>query len=118
MRYSYFDLKEQSKDTSVVVRLAGSSANVILLDRTNFASYRAGRPFLYEGGFRRRSPVRLTVPEDGHWYVVVDLGGYRGRVRAHVEVVGQDVEEEHGVRRARTRKQPAGTARAREVVRR
>lgn len=118
MRYSYFDLREQSKGASVVVRLSGSSANVILLDRANFLNYRAGRPFLYEGGFCRRSPARLKIPEDGHWYVVVDLGGYRGRIRAYAAVVEGEVDEQQGSVSTRRPKPARGRAPAREMARR
>jgi hypothetical protein len=90
MRYVYYDLGEQQEGTTAVVRLRGSSANVLLLDAQNFAYYRAGQKFAYAGGLSRRSPVRLEVPKDGHWYVVVDLGGYGGRVQAAVEVLNAD----------------------------
>jgi Domain of unknown function (DUF1883) len=86
MKYSYHDLGEQPNGTSVSVKLTGSSANVILLDAVNFARYRAREPFSYTGGLQVATPARLTIPRDDHWFVVVDLGGYSGRVRAAVEV--------------------------------
>jgi hypothetical protein len=63
------------------------AANVLLLDSNNFSNYRSGRRYRYSGGFARRSPVRLQVPHEGHWYVVVDLGGLAGRVRANARLV-------------------------------
>jgi hypothetical protein len=87
MRYAYRDLGEQPSGTEITVRLAGSAANVLLLDPSNYSSYRAARPFRYTGGLHHRSPARLTVPRDGHWYLVIDLGGHRGRVRANVESI-------------------------------
>jgi hypothetical protein len=90
MRYSSYDLGEQEAGTQVTVRLNGSAANVILVDPVNLARYRSDQPFLYTGGHYVRSPVHLEIPEDGHWYVVVDLGGYRGRVRAKVDVASTD----------------------------
>jgi hypothetical protein len=90
MRYAYNDLGQQQAGATVSVRLSGSASNVVLVDQSNFARYRAGQPFLYTGGHYMRTPVRLEIPEDGHWYVIVDLGGYRGRVRAHVEVQSPD----------------------------
>jgi hypothetical protein len=86
MRYRYYDLGEQEAGSAVTVRLRGSVCNVILLDRLNLGRYRAGEPFLYVGGHYRRSPVRLEIPDTDHWYVVLDLGGYKGRVRATIEV--------------------------------
>jgi hypothetical protein len=86
MRYAVYDLGHQETGSTAVVRLRGSAANVLLLDETNLSCYRRGEHFVFEGGFARTSPVRLTIPRDGHWYVVLDLGGYRGRVRGEVTV--------------------------------
>jgi hypothetical protein len=50
----------------------------MLLDPVNFSKYQHtdGRPFFCDvGGRYRRPPARLSIPEDGRWYVVVDLGG-------------------------------------------
>lgn len=87
MRYAFKDLGEQPAGSTVVVRLQGSVANVLLLDSANYSAYRVGRPFRYAGGLFRSSPARVTVPRDGHWHLIVDLGGFRGRVRAQVERV-------------------------------
>jgi hypothetical protein len=80
MRYLYYDLGEQEQECGVVARLHGSSANVILVDSLNFDRYRLGRPFLYEGGFFTRTPARLQIPWTGHWYLIIDCGGYTHRV--------------------------------------
>lgn len=84
MRYAFKDLGEQAAGTEITVRLEGSAANVLLLDPYNYSCYKAARPFRYTGGMFRSSPARVTVPRDGRWHLVVDCGGYRGRVRAHV----------------------------------
>jgi hypothetical protein len=72
---------------TVVVHLRGCTANVLLLDEENFSRYRGGLRFSYVGGRHNRSPARLVVPRDGHWYVALDLGGRRGRVRGAVSVL-------------------------------
>lgn len=95
MKYAFHDLGHQPAGTSVLVRLSGSASNVILLDPKNFAQYRAGLPFRYTGGHFGRSPVELEIPEDGHWYVVVDTGGYRARVRGSVEIQTPDGARAH-----------------------
>lgn len=94
MRYAHKDLGEQPGGTEVTLRLEGSVANVLLLDEYNYSLYRASRPFKYTGGLFRSSPVTLTVPRDGRWHLVVDLGGYRGRVRAHVQRITRPGEAE------------------------
>lgn len=91
MKYVYYDLGEQEQDACVVARLRGSAANVILLDPMNFDRYRLGLPFLYAGGLWARTPARLRIPRDGHWYLVIDCGGYRHRVQVDgVEVLTAD----------------------------
>ena len=90
MRYRYYNLGQQQANSCVVVRLRGSAANVVLLDQLNFRRYRSGEGFLYTGGYYRHSPVKLQVPEDGRWYLVLDHGGYKGRIRAEIEVLSPE----------------------------
>ena len=91
MKYLYYDLGEQQQDTCVVAHLRGSAANVILIDPVNFDRYRLGQLFQYTGGLQLRTPVRLRVPQTGHWYLVVDCGGYQHHVHArHIEIVPPD----------------------------
>lgn len=60
--------------------------NVLLLDAHNFSRYRRGDDYKYFGGEALRSPIRFEVPHVGHWYVVGDLGGCKGRIEMSVEV--------------------------------
>ena len=59
-------------------------ANVLLMDDQDFAAYRRGDLYRYYGGLAKQTPARIVVPRSGHWNVVVNLGGYAGRVRAGV----------------------------------
>ena len=89
MRYAYRDLGCQTKGDRVIVRWSGgSAADVLLLDPVNFAKYRGARlPVAYSGGGRyRRPPAKLTIPEEGRWYVVADLRGYSTLAEATVEM--------------------------------
>ncbi len=88
--YACYDLGKLQQGDTVVVRLHGPAANVMLLDPKNFARYRGGFRFSFVGGNQRRSPVRLPVPRDGHWFVAMDLGGRPGRVRGAVSVLAAD----------------------------
>lgn len=63
-----------------------SRANVMLLDAANFSNYEKGVPYRYHGGHAEESPVRLSPPQPGKWHLVVNLGGYAGRVRAGLRV--------------------------------
>lgn len=87
MKFSYYDLGNRSGGEVVEVTLSGNAANVFLVDSSNFSSYKAGRRYRYFGGYARRSPVRLQIPRSGHWYLVIDLGGYGGTVRHSMRIL-------------------------------
>ncbi len=68
-------------------------ANVILLDPANFRSYSVGTGYRYYGGHTEQGTVRLPAPGAGKWHLVVNLGGYPGRVKAGFRVLqGQEVD--------------------------
>lgn len=87
MKFMQYDLGQREGGELVEVTLSGSAANVRLMDSSSFSSYRSGRQHRYYGGHATRSPVRLQIPHSGHWYVVIDLGGYAGTIRAGVRVL-------------------------------
>jgi hypothetical protein len=62
------------------------AANVRLMDASNFRHYQQGGQHQYFGGAARQSPVRLRIPQAGHWHVAIDLGGRGGTIRAGVRV--------------------------------
>lgn len=85
MRFLQWEL--DAHDGDIVNVQLDHAANVRLLDPSNFHNYRQGRQHRYIGGFYKHTPVNLRVPHAGRWYVVVDLGGYQGRVNASVRVL-------------------------------
>lgn len=87
MRFLHHDLGHQERGRVVEVTLRGNAANVLLLDTTNFSRYRRGGRYSYHGGHVTRSPYRVAIPRSGHWHLVLDLGGYPGRVNASVQVL-------------------------------
>lgn len=87
MNFTQYDLGHRSSGEIVEVTLSGSAANVRLMDSTNFQNYRTGRKHRYYGGYATKSPVKLQIPRSGRWYVVIDLGGYKGTVKSSVQVL-------------------------------
>ena len=90
MEFLQQELDLQPED--VVEVSLDSQANVMLLDPPNFSSYSRGDTYHYFGGFAEKTPVRLSVPRPGKWYVVVNLGGYPGSVRAGFRVLRSEEE--------------------------
>ncbi len=80
--YQVHDLKQQKAGATAVVTLKGNAANVRLMNSSAFSTYKAGRNFRAIQGLVKKSPVRLKIPNSGHWYVVVDLIGLGGRVNS------------------------------------
>jgi len=62
-------------------------ANARLLDNSNYQNYRAGQQYRYYGGLIRVSPANLRAPYQGHWHLVIDLGGYPGTITASVQTI-------------------------------
>ena len=86
MQFIKHDLGQLSGGEIAEVTIT-SAANVRLLDSHNFILYRSGRRFKYTGGRYKQSPIRFDSPHAGHWYVVVDLGGYAGEVGSSIHVL-------------------------------
>ena len=87
MKYQSYKLGNLKGGEIIEVTLKGNSANVKLMNSTNFLSYKAGKRHTYYGGHVTKSPYRVTVPRSGNWYVTVDLGGYSGSVTSSVNVL-------------------------------
>ena len=85
MNYLHYDLQLQATD--IVEVTLDKQANVRLLDDPNYSLYKQGKQHRYYGGLATRLPVRLTPPHAGRWYVVIDLGGYAGTVKASVNII-------------------------------
>ena len=87
MDFIHSDLGHRQAGDVVETTLKGSAANVRLLDSGNFQSYRNGRQHRYIGGLAKQSPVRLQIPNSGHWHLVVDMQGLRGNTNASTRVI-------------------------------
>jgi hypothetical protein len=86
MEHLYSDLKTLKKGATVQVTLA-NRANVRLMTSSEYSKFKRGQRHQYYGGQATKSPINLTVPRTGHWVLVLDLGGLRGRIRYSVRVI-------------------------------
>jgi Domain of unknown function (DUF1883)/TIR domain len=86
VQFIHNDLGQRKGGEIVEVTLT-SGANVRLMDNSNFSNYKNGRHHRYTGGLAKRSPVRLQIPNSGHWHVAIDMQGLRGTARASVRVL-------------------------------
>ena len=86
MQFIHNDLGSRKRGEVVEITLS-KGANVRLMDNSNFSSYKNGRRHRYIGGLAKKSPIRLQIPNSGHWHVAVDMQGLRGRTRASVRMI-------------------------------
>lgn len=86
MQYQYYDLKTVEKGNIIEVTL-GHAANVRIMDSNNYSNFKAGRRHQFIGGHVTRSPYKAVVSRTTHWYVVIDLGGYSGKVSSSVRIL-------------------------------
>jgi len=80
-----YDFQLSSNDVVEVV--LDRQANVLLMDSANLSSFKRGDRYTYYGGLAKVSPVHLSAPYSGSWYVVLDFLGYTGSVRAGVRAI-------------------------------
>ncbi|MGK9055444.1 DUF1883 domain-containing protein [Neorhizobium sp. CSC1952] len=86
-RFTHYDLKPQRAGTTIEVTLNAVN-NVRLMTAVNFQRFTELLDFKYVGGVAKRSPVRLVIPENGHWHLIVDMEGHHGLAESSVKLIG------------------------------
>ena len=85
-RYSHYDLGEQRSGTVIEITLS-TIANVRLMNGSNFERFTETLKHQFLGGVAKKSPIRLTIPELGHWHLVVDMEGHKSLAESSVKMV-------------------------------
>ena len=85
-RFTHYDLKPQRAGTAIEVTLSAIN-NVRLMTAANFQRFTERLDFKYVGGVAKRSPIRLVVPENGHWHLIVDMEGHHGLAESSVKLI-------------------------------
>ncbi|MEZ9370454.1 DUF1883 domain-containing protein [Shewanella sp. 10N.286.51.B2] len=86
MQFIHNDLGQRKAGEIVEVTLT-SGANVRLMNSSDFSNYKNGRRHSYIGGLANKSPLRLQIPNSGHWHVAIDMQGLRGSTKASVQIL-------------------------------
>jgi hypothetical protein len=89
-RYTHYDLQEQRAGTVIEITLS-AVANVRLMNAVNFLRFTETLKHQFVGGVAKKSPVRLSLPETGHWHVVVDMEGHHGQAESNVKMIEKTV---------------------------
>ena len=72
MQYIVYDLKEQQKGSLVEIKI-NMPANIHLIDKVNLDYMKHHREYKDYGGLAMSTPFRVTIPEDRHWYILIDM---------------------------------------------
>lgn len=64
-----------------------TQCNFMLLTDDDFAAYQRVALFQYHGGTFKTFPARITVPETGHWNIIIDLAGAKGEIKYNITLV-------------------------------
>ncbi|MGI2211544.1 DUF1883 domain-containing protein [Shewanella oncorhynchi] len=86
MQFIHNDLGQRKAGEIVEVTLT-SGANVRLMNSSDFSNYKNGRRHSYIGGLAKKSPLRLQIPNSGHWHVAIDMQGLKGSTKASVQIL-------------------------------
>lgn len=85
MEYSYS--KMHLKKGDIVEVSLEKQANVILLDHINYVKFKNQRNYDYYGGFAKKTPCRMKVPNTGTWYLVVNENGNSGIINFSINTI-------------------------------
>lgn len=90
--YTHYDLDMQRAGTVIEITLS-AIANVRLMTHANFDLFKNARQHKFLGGVAKQSPIRLKIPDNGHWHVVVDMEGHPGKAQSSIKVVPQALQK-------------------------
>ncbi len=85
-RFTHYDLKAQRAGTAIEVTLSAVN-NIRLMNAVNYQRFTERLDFKYVGGISRKSPVRMVIPENGRWHLIVDAEGHHGLAESSVKLI-------------------------------
>lgn len=86
IKFTHYDLKVLRAGITVEITLS-AVANVRLMSAKNFALYKETMKHQFIGGVARKSPIRLQIPQAGHWHIVVDMEGHHGHAESSIRII-------------------------------
>ena len=84
---NFIHAREYLDEGDVVIVQCSHQCNVRLMDDTNYRNFQSGNRHRYYGGHYKMLPARVSVPHDGYWNVIIDLGGGRANIRYNISYI-------------------------------
>lgn len=85
-KYSHYDLKMLRAGAIIEVSLSAVN-NIKLMTPQNYQRFTELLDYKFLGGVAKKSPVRFTIPESGHWHLVVDSDGHSALAESSVKMI-------------------------------
>jgi len=86
-KHTCYDLGQLAENDVVEVKLESSAVNARLMVKDEYLNhYLNNKTYNFYGGVTKETPYRISVPNNNHWYLVVDLEGLSGTSVFNVSV--------------------------------
>lgn len=85
-RFTHYDLKDQRAGTIIEVTLSAVN-NVRLMTPGNLQRFKETLDYKFLGGVAKKSPLKIAIPESGHWHLIVDMEGHHGLAESKVKMI-------------------------------
>lgn len=85
-KYRHYDLKLLRAGSIIEVSLSAVN-NVKLMTPANFQRFTEMLEYKFLGGMVKKSPIRFSIPESGHWHLVVDADGHAALAESDVKLI-------------------------------
>ena len=91
-RFRHYDLKLLRAGSVIEVTLNAVN-NVKLMTPANLQRFTELLDYKFMGGTAKRSPIRFSIPESGHWHLVVDAEGHANLAESSVTMINQQTHQ-------------------------
>ena len=96
MKYLLYDLG-QAKEGNQIEVVLGYAVNVRIMNEENYDSFSQNGTHRFMGGYIERSPYKVPIPFDDHWYTVIEAGSFFGKIKSLVKLKTDPSEENASV---------------------
>jgi len=92
MKYLLYDLGQAEEGHLVEITL-GYAVNVRIMNEENYNSFSGNKSHKFMGGYVERSPYRVMLPFDDHWFAVIEAGSFFSKIKSLVKIKTNPMED-------------------------
>lgn len=83
----YIHSRDYFKSGDVIKVNCSHECKVMLLDNKNYDKFRSNQKFEHYGGFYKQFPVKIKVPSDDTWNIILDFGDKQITVKYSIDLI-------------------------------